>query len=447
VTSSIVKDREPIVLLLNSIDHEGITSSLRTIGKDYKLKYLHSSVDNWHKAIKLFDKYDVTAVLGKITSKTCELWAKTEYKQVASKLLENISNKPNLFFIFEGLLRREEEIDGKDDLSEPYMTDLPSDEVLDYANNLLEKYKISILPYLTRAEVTISAQSFIEHVEQGLIFRVYLPSGHLWEHEIDRVLVLFRDYLSMLSKNPVRLDQVRTNQGAIYAFHTEGNPERSALSSDFEEFKEFLDLCIQNPTVAEEILKRKGVSPQEIDNIITRYSKETRRLHIDLKHSREIKLLSIKQKLESELIDYLPNEIDDKTLTQVVHSIIPPVSGITSINSLSKPSSQALGTTITVNFNQQIIDKMQGVVAHSLIGDISYTNQDRELIDLFEKYGQNRHSELMSSLNELKDRAAPKPDRVTAKQSLKKFLIGCSKKIGDEALNILLKYLESQILG
>jgi hypothetical protein len=155
----------------------------------------------------------------------------------------------------------------------------------------------------------------------------------------------------------------------------------------------------------------------------------------------------MKQKLESELIDYLPKEVDDKTLTQIVHSIIPPVSGITSINSLSKPSNQTLGTTITVNFNQQIIDKMQGVVAHSLIGNISYTNQDRELIDLFEKYGLNRLSELMSSLNELKDRAAPKPDRVTAKQSLKKFLIGCSKKIGDEALSILLKYLESQILG
>ena len=86
---------------------------------------------------------------------------------------------------------------------------------------------------------------------------------------------------------------LKSNQGAIYAFYTEGNPERSALSSDFEEFKEFLDLYIQNPSVAKEILKRKGISSQEIDNIITRYSKETRRLHIDLKHLRKIKLLVI----------------------------------------------------------------------------------------------------------------------------------------------------------
>ena len=114
--------REPIVLLLNSIDHEGVLSTLTAIGKGYKLKYLHSGVDNWMKTIQLFKKYEITAVLGKITQTTCSYFVREDYKQVIQKLFEKVSERPNLFFMFEGLMARQEEIESQGDLSEPYLT-------------------------------------------------------------------------------------------------------------------------------------------------------------------------------------------------------------------------------------------------------------------------------------------------------------------------------------
>lgn len=447
MSTSSSNGHEPIVLLINSIDHEGVLSTLRAIGKGYRLKYLHSSVDNWLKTIKLFEKYDITAVLGKITSTTCLYFAREDYKQVTQKLFEKVSQKPNLFFMFEGLMARKEEIESQDDLSEPYVTDLPSEEVLDTTNDLIERYELNVLPYITRAEVTISAQSFIEHVEENLIFRVYLPAGHIWEHEIDRVIVLFRDYLSKLSKKSVRLDQVRTNNGVIYAFHSDGRPEKATLASDFNEFKDFLDICVREPSKAEAILKGKGINSPEIDDILTRYSKEARRIQIDLKHSRESKLLAVKHKLESELIDFLPTDFDDRALSQIVDSIIPQPTGVASINTLPSTIEPPTNTSISLNVNQQFINKVQGVVSHAISGNITYSPEEKDILRLIDQHGQNKNAELVSSLNELKDPSVPKSDRVTAKQRLKKFLAGCSNKVGDMAFSILQKYLESQILG
>jgi hypothetical protein len=79
--------------------------------------------------------------------------------------------------------------------------------------------------------------------------------------------------------------------------------DRKKLTKHFEDFTKLTDLCATDPSAAEEVLKGTGANAREITQIISRYSKEIRRLQLDLKHAREEKILSIRHRLESELVD------------------------------------------------------------------------------------------------------------------------------------------------
>ncbi|MFO8084558.1 MAG: hypothetical protein R6U27_09605 [Desulfobacterales bacterium] len=376
-------NREPIILLLNGLDHEGVLNSLRSIGKDYKLKYLHSSVDNWMKILNLFKKYDIIAVIGKITSTTCLYFVQENYKQVTKNLFEEISKKPHLFFMFEGLMARQERTESQDEFSEPYQTDLPPKEVLDTANELIESHNLNVLPSITSAEETISARNFIKNVEKNIFFRIYFPVGHIWNNEIDRVISLFREYISKLSKVTVRVDQKRTPIGVIYTFCSNGRPQTEVFASAFNDFTYLLDICVKKTSEAESILKSKGFDAKDIEEIINRYSIEACRIRNDLQYS----------------------------------------------NSL--------------NVSLQFVKKVQNVI-HSLSGNINYSEEEKEILQLIDRYGQKEYAELISSLNELKDYCIPITDRIMAKQKLKKFLLKCSHDPGNMTFSLLKKYLELQ---
>ena len=117
------------------------------------------------------------------------------------------------------------------------------------------------------------ASQLLKDALEGLLFRIYVPSGRLWADEVDRLLQLFRDYLARTGRKGVRLDQVRTDRGILYEFHGDDEPHGSSLSEDFEDFSRLLDLCVSNPPEAEAMLRQKIVEPREISGILTRYSK------------------------------------------------------------------------------------------------------------------------------------------------------------------------------
>jgi hypothetical protein len=147
---------------------------------------------------------------------------------------------------------------------------------------------------------------FLEDALQNLLFRVYVPSGRLWANEVDRLLTLFREYLLSTGRTGVRLDQSKTDYGVSYEFHATEDGTSVSLEVEFREFSRVLDLSLSNPSAAETVLRNKSVDAKEVEDIVTRYAKEARRLHVDIKHDRERKILAIRQRLESELSEVLP---------------------------------------------------------------------------------------------------------------------------------------------
>lgn len=435
---------KPLVLLLGNVAHEGVLSMLKASDRQYKQKLLKSKPENWQSIVEYFDDYEIASVLIKLDPHAISLMGSDEYQEVSNRLLQKISKKPNLVFVHEDLLTGETASDEWIPLHWR-----PSKNDLDKVLKAMESAGLDVMPYERNAQVTVIAESFLQDTEANLLFRVYVPSGRMWSNETDRLLQLFREYLSNVGHIAIRLDQQRTHKGIIYEFHGSEPKGEIGLSKEFAEFAHFLDLCVDDPSAAEAILANKSVDSRRVSEILVRYSKEARRLHVDLKHERERKVLAVKHRLESELIDEIPDEIDWNAVNELIESTVPSMDGGAGASLMLGGSSHVFGSlghaNITVNVNPQIVGTVNGVIAQEINGNQNLGVQGQEILELVQKYGDPRANELITAIYEVEDRSVPKPDRLKAGQKLKKFLIEVARKGGDVATSVLQKYIENQI--
>ena len=312
-------------------------------------------------------------------------------------------------------------------------------------NRLLRDHGLNVVPYERNADLTVVATEFLKDALEELLFRVYVPMGRLWANELDRLLQLFRDYLLQTGRKGVRLEQTRTDRGIAYEFHGDYSPGSPALSEDFHDFSRFLDLCVSDPGKAEELLRKMGVEAAEVVEILTRYSKEAKRLQTDLKHDRERNLLNMRHRLESELTDALPGPQDWALINRLVEQAMP--SAVID-NTYALGEAQQGGRSksqVTVNVNPQIINTVNGMVAHEISGNLNLSQNDKELLELIKAHAGNRAGELTSAVHELSDPGIPKPTRLSGGQKLKAFLYSIAPKAGGVALSVLQEYIEHKI--
>lgn len=436
---------KPLILLLGSVGHEGVISTLRAADRQYKSKFLESKIKNWESILKYFDDYVIEAVLVKLTPQAISLMASKEYEGIREKLFRKIGAVSNILFVYEDILSGQ----SKENVFWDDIHHRPSEKAKNLAFEMLSDFGVNILPYKRNAEVTVMAETFLTETEQNLIFRLYVPSGRLWSNESDKLIQLFRDYLAKVASIKVRLDQYRTDKGIIYEIHSEEVASSGGIDTEFSEFTQFMDLCVTDPSAAEIMLKDKDVASKDIVGILLRYSKEAKRLSVDLRHEREQKVLSIKQRLESELVDTIPGVTDWKAIDSLVNMAVPALSGIQGAIAVDQNpillTRDTHQSNITININPQIIDTVNGVIAQEIRGNQTIGIEAQQLLELIHKYGGNKSQNLASSVHELEDESAPKSGRLNAKQKLKKFLIDVGKKGGDIAIDVLQSYIERQL--
>ena len=435
---------KPLILLLGSVGHEGVLSTLRAAERQYKNKFLESRVKNWESILEYFDDYQIEGVLVKLSPHAISLIASDEYDGIKERLFKKIGSVPNIVFVYEDILSGHFE--------EGFWADIhhrPSEKARNSVFELLADYDIHVLPYKRNAEVTVMAETFVAETEQNLIFRMYVPSGRLWSNESDKLLQLFRDYLGKIAGIKVRLDQYRTDKGVIYEIHSEEVASASGIDVEFSEFTQFMDFCVSDPNAAEEMLRGKDVDKKDLIAILSRYSKEAKRLSVDLKHEREQKVLGIRQRLESELVDSIPGATDWEAIGLLVDSAVPSLSGAMGAISvdqdpISLPTNGS-SRNLTINVNPQIVETVNGVVAQEIRGDQHITQEAQQLLQVIQNHAGKNARELASAVHELEDESAPKSGRLNAKQKLKKFLIDASGKVGNVALGVLQTYIEKKL--
>jgi hypothetical protein len=294
------------------------------------------------------------------------------------------------------------------------------------------------------AEITVAAEQFLHEAERGLLFRAYVPSGRIWENEFDRMIALFKDFLVRITNAEVRLEQTRTNWGISYAFYGDGiTPQR--VAADFDEFTYLLNISATNPAAAEAVLSDKYSLPtKEIMTIVAKWTRESRRLQVDFLQDRERKLLNIRHGIQSELYESVP-ELDMRAVERIVDAVLPETLSVVptqrrplTINVFQQPQ-------IAFQFTEQHIEKVDGIVAREIYGDVQLSNIERQLVDAIAAHGAHDAHELTTAFYELRDPGIPNAERVSAGQRLRTFLMRLANEMPGVALGVLQSYIEKKL--
>jgi hypothetical protein len=263
---------EEFYLFIASSEPESATSQLKTSGVHYRRKRLDSSPENWQSICDILLSPNLIGVVAKLTGHTCSLLLSDKYAHVSSRFVELLSATRHIVFIHETLLFGEEGAEPQEDEpslnpddewsflhSWPFWEELKSEERREFVE-MINKYHLNLAPYKRNAELSVLASKFVQEHDKRLLFRVYIPSGRMWAAEADRLLSLFRDWITKFKSQRVRQDGYSTRQGKVYEFYSDGGTGESNLGEELQQFSDFLELCITQPESAQDLLKNERIS-------------------------------------------------------------------------------------------------------------------------------------------------------------------------------------------
>ncbi|MER6145347.1 hypothetical protein ABT174_35880 [Streptomyces sparsogenes] len=447
-------------LFLGHSDTDSAISKLKTSRVIYRKKMLESTTDNWYSILGIVRNHKPDAVIAKLSGRAISVISSPSHSDVAEALFDEISAIKNVFFVHESLFSGEQEDEGggvgeDDDFLdvESYMNFVirtyhdPTREECEKALNFLRSKGINLIPYRTNAELSVMAGSFVDDNERNLLFRVYVPSGQLYAAEADKLLTLFREWLGQIGRHKVRQDGYATSAGRVYEFYGDDKSDRASLSQDFVDFSKFLDLCTESPELAANQLTGLGIDRLASASLVAKYSREVRRLQVDLKHEREMRLLRIRQSAESEILNLNESaeavEIIDWVEQYSRATVSPEGSSLGAVQVFPYLRNGPV-SSVQVTVNNQVFPSAQSAIINNVQGTQHYGVEAKQLLELIQNHGENS-SDLQSAVHEVEDPDAREADRLTARQRLKNFLYGIADEGQRAVIASLQKYLESKI--
>ncbi|QPQ55097.1 hypothetical protein IC614_00250 [Allosphingosinicella flava] len=439
-------------LFIGEANPDAATSRLAVAQINYFKKMLESRPSNWSDIVRIIDEEDLFGVVVKLTWKAMERLCHSEYITVRDELFSRISRLPHLIFVHQSFFGIEsasvEEHDG--DYVEEFWT--PSSEYfkpLDREKRaqvqaFFNGYDLNVVAYERNAEISIIASEFVQQHQSNMLFRFYVPKGTVWAGQTEQVLSLFRDYLESAAKIKVRQSTHATAAGTVYEFFGDGEVSQEAIAGQMESFGQLMDLCLKDPHGAETLLVAMGADRAEIADIVSRYTRQLRRIATDMRHEREKVALKVRQQLEGELVDAVPlGDLD--AIHEIVNQMIPVTLGVGSFLTLGGHRERPL----TLNYKPQFFENVHGLVASEVHGTQNIGPAPRELLELIDRVGGSRRSELRAAVHELEDSNSSPEQIVSAKGKLKAF-VGRVSQVGGQKLldvssSILQAYLQQKL--
>lgn len=443
-----------IYLAIGSVLSESVTTKISTAGAEYVAKVLFSSPVNWWRIVALLKRADLAGAIVKLTRKDFERISKDQYAEVANALFEELAKKPYLLLVHEAVMSppdleltvgeavSDDWDDGSwnDQVANHYFGTLSS-EIRTHVQELLTKHGLTVSTYKRNTEASILAASFVEDAQSNLLFRIYVPSGRLYEDELARLLDLFHDWLGAVKGQTVRQGGYKTPSGRVIEFYGESGTTPATVNIELNEFARFLSL-LDDAKSAERMLQDLGLERRRAADLVAEYAKQARRVLLDTKHERVRRTLAIQQQLESELVDELPS-VPAAEIAGWVEQLIPmsPFASSSLTRSLSSHATPAPRVIV----QQQIFHHVEGVVAQNVNGSVALGTPADQLIQLVRELGGESMNELEAATRELSDSGAPTSARISARQRLKDFLLRNGQRMEAAAFQTLWRWLEGQI--
>ncbi|MEV6281959.1 hypothetical protein [Kribbella sp. NPDC051770] len=471
---AIMPDSDPkFFLFLGSTTSESVTSKIKTEGARYEQKLLKSKPENWAKIIEFTKSPDLMGIIATFTSADYERILSPQYKGISEELIGAIGNVPHIVFIHEAIYFDHGPATGVGESPDSETVDPDSDHwayewdlyitdpqrfgnepprgywgsvtplVRETVNGMLKAHDVNVMPYKTNAERSVLTAAFFGDQDRHLLFRIYVPSGRLYADEAATLLGLFQDWLTQTGRSAVRQDGYKTPAGQVYEFFSSEAQPAGDLTRQFQDFSEFLDACADEPEEAIAQLTGSGVAVANAERMVSRYGKLTRRLHLDLRHAREERLMMLRHELESELLD--DGEANGPNLLTLVEGLVPPIANVATAILSPGIDAPVVSPALNVTINQQVIGQVTGHVMQSLQGTIHLGAEAKEILELIDRFAGSEKADLESAVHELEDSDARSSDRLVARQKLRRFLASLGSKAGGMALATLQKYLEHRL--
>lgn len=309
------------------------------------------------------------------------------------------------------------------------------EEILTERNRLAQEFidamgeaQVEVVPYRTRIDRVVRTEHFLDATVTGEFLRLYVPFGRYQSEQLASFLRLFENYTRRIEGWSLRIDTHRTEHGTVYTFRSlEGMAGIQGIEEAVTRFESLLGLYDSNPEDAQNLLTSMGLDANEARQLLSRYERDYRRLVLDMKHEYESKILALRHTLENHALELSGSKELPPTLVGV--------EDLTSVaESLLAPTSLTYGETA------------RGIVQveELLNGSITYSLDDHELMDLFEKYESGIKSiQLKSHLDQLKDATLPNHLRAIARQEIVGFLYKMMPKLGQSVMMDYIQYLNA----
>jgi serine/threonine protein kinase len=110
-----------------------------------------------------------------------------------------------------------------------------------------------------------------------------------------------------------------------------------------------------------------------------------------------------------------------------------------------EPGRQPSSASYTVNFNQQIISRVEGNAVQNVGGTVSLGPRAEELLDIINIYGGLQAPALKAAVYEIEDQSARPEGRRAAKDKLMGFLRQLGEGAQQVAVDVFEKYIEAKL--
>lgn len=168
----------------------------------------------------------------------------------------------------------------------------------------LYSHEVQIAPFLLRQDVTVRLDEFFNDVDEGIFLRLYVPQERNHTEQLGQLLSVMERYLRQVENKNFFIDSKKTENGTIYIFKIiDGDSKFSEFSSAIGRFDMFMRLCGDDPEEASRFLRLQGISGQESHEMVTKYTKDFKRIIMDVQHEFERRLLSLKHGYENDVLE------------------------------------------------------------------------------------------------------------------------------------------------
>ena len=275
-------------------------------------------------------------------------------------------------------------------------------------SDLRSRSDFNVVPYFSEKDLYSYLEDCIGN-GSNIVYNHYVLRSQLLADELDRLLSLFEEFLTVVRGFRVKFEKETSTDGIIYTIRS--NSPELTRDNCVDIIKEFTDLVIavsEGKADIDKLIDEYNLPFDKAESIIRKYSFEYKKLILELKYELQDKTLKLRKNAELECLMRSTMVQDQQMLLEKYRD----------------PSTVLIAETVNIfNSDKQILNMIEG--------DFHYTSNDEAIISMIQQCVKTNQSqeELISALKTLKDEGIDVRVRKKERSKLVRFL----SKVGDMA--------------